>query len=483
MLAGSRWRWNPLNLRWSSPQRIEFAEKVLDLLLSCSDTMPMSGGQIARRLIEADKATDGSAKREVSRMAREGCVDELMQGFPPSPEGQVTLANWRSFPYLRWAFHHVRELVPSADIPNDAADVEHLPVRPADFAGLQIEGGGKRLTLDEFLWRSDTDGIVVLHRGAIVFERYMNGMTARTPHILMSVSKSILGLVAGILVEKGMLDPTRPLTDILPELAGTAYEGATVRHALDMRVGVAFEEDYLATSGAMIAYRKATNWNPLALGEAPSDLRSFFRELRQRDGSHQGRFHYVSPNTDLLGWAIERATGRRYADLLSELLWRPMGAMQNAYITVDRLGAPRAAGGVCATVRDLALLGQLLVQGGARAGRRIVPAEWIEDILRNGDPAAWHEGSFAPFFPDLPMHYRAQWYVERHAAPVMFGLGVHAQYLFVAPEQEVVIAKVSSQPPPLDSAQIALMTCAAAGIRQWLEPLSKPRAGAVQEQT
>jgi CubicO group peptidase (beta-lactamase class C family) len=397
-------------------------------------------------------------------------VDELMQGFPPSPENQVMLANWRSFPHLRWAFQHVRELVPSADIPNDPADVQHLPVRPADFAGLEIEGGGERLTLDEFLRRSDTDGIVVLYRGAIVLERYMNGMTASTPHILMSVSKSILGLLAGILVEKGVLDPARPLTDILPELAGTAYEGATVRHALDMRIGVAFEEDYLATSGPMIAYRKATNWNPLAPGEAPADLRSFFRELTRRDGSHEGRFHYVSPNTDLLGWVIERAAGRRYADLLSELLWRPMGAMASAYITVDRLGAPRAAGGICATVRDLALLGQLLVEGGARAGRRIIPAEWIEDILRNGAPGAWDEGIFAPFFPGFPMHYRAKWYVERHAAPVMFGLGVYGQYLFVAAEQEVVIAKVSSQPPPLDSAQIALMTRAAAAIRQWLAP-------------
>jgi CubicO group peptidase (beta-lactamase class C family) len=97
---------------------------------------------------------------------------------------------------------------------------------------------------------------------------------------------------------------------------------------------------------------------------------------------------------------------------MSERLWKAIGAERAAYITVDRLGAPRAAGGICATVRDLALLGQLLVQGGARDGRQIVPAEWIEDILRNGAPAAWHEGSFAPFFPDLPMHYRAQWYVD-----------------------------------------------------------------------
>jgi CubicO group peptidase (beta-lactamase class C family) len=390
---------------------------------------------------------------------------DLMRGFPPRPESQVTLANWRSAPYLHWAFHHVRELIPSADIPNDPADVQRLPVRPADLADLRI--GSELLTLDAFLERSDTDGIVVLHRGAIVLERYMNGMTVRSPHILMSVSKSILGLLAGILVGKGVLDPATPITKILPEVSGTAYEGATVRHALDMRVGIAFDEDYLATSGPIVAYRKAANWNPREPGDAAADLRSFFRGLRGSDGPHEGRFHYVSPNTDLLGWAIERAPGRRYADLLSELLWRPMGAMASAYITVDGLGAPRAAGGICATVRDLALLGQLLVDGGRRGDRQVIPAEWIDDIIRNGDPAAWDAGIFTSLFPG-PKHYRAKWYVDRRASPMMFAFGIHGQNLFVDPTHEIVIAKVSSQPPPLDAAQIGLMTSAADAIREWL---------------
>src|SRR5271169_688745 len=180
----------------------------------------------------------------------------------------------------------MRKLVPSAEIANAPDAVEQLPTGQVDFAGLRIDTGGADLTLDEFLERSNTDGIVVLHRGAIVLERYMNGMTPRTPHTLMSVSKSVLGLVAGILAAKGVLDVDQPISAVLPELTGTAYEGATVRQALDMRVGVAFDEDYLATSGPMIAYRKATNWNPLGPGEAPSDLRSFFSDLRQRDGQH-----------------------------------------------------------------------------------------------------------------------------------------------------------------------------------------------------
>lgn len=273
----------------------------------------------------------------------------LMHGFPPAPDGQVTLANWRTAPFNRWAFHHVREIVPSADIPNDPAAARSFPLAPVDLGRLRIDReGGPALALDEFVDETDTDGLVIVHHGRLVFEHYANGMTAESPHILMSVSKSLLGLLAGVLAARGALEPDRLVTDLVPEVAGTAYQGATIRHLLDMRAGVAFDEDYLATGGPIIAYRKAGGWNPLEPGDTPADLRSFNQELTKSAGPHAGPFTYVSPNTDLLGWVIERATGERYADLMSELLWKPMGAARSAYITVDRLGAPRCAGACAA---------------------------------------------------------------------------------------------------------------------------------------
>jgi len=381
-------------------------------------------------------------------------MTRLMHGFPPAPEGQVTLANWRTAPFNRWAFQHVREIVPSADIAHDPARVSPLPEALADLSSLQLEPG--------FLEATDTDALVILHRGRIVFEHYANGMTAATPHILMSVSKSLLGLLAGILAARGVLDPGRPVTDYVPELAATAYRGAAVRQLLDMRAGIDFDEDYLATAGEIIEYRKATNWNPLAPGETPTDLRSYFGRLTRADGAHGGRFHYVSPNTDLLGWVIERAAHARYAELMSELLWRPMGAGHSAYITVDRLGAPRCAGGVCATARDLARVGQLLVEG----GRRIVPESWIDDIAAHGDPQAWAAGSFAAYYPGAAMHYRDKWYVLRGAAPLLFGMGVHGQNLYVDRALQLVVAKFSSQAQPIDAHRIALTTRAVERLRQ-----------------
>ena len=362
----------------------------------------------------------------------------MMDRFPPPAEEQVTLANWRTAPFNRWAFRHVRELIPSAEIPNDPGSVRPLSEAPAPVPGFEGMAEG-------------CDALLVLHRGRIAAERYGEGMTATTPHILMSVSKSMLGLLAGILAEAGRLDTEAPVTDYVPEVGKTVYRGATVRHLLDMRVGILFDEDYLATGGPIIAYRQASGWNPADPQEPPSDLRSFYAQLIEADGEHGQRFHYVSTNTDLLAWVIERAAGERYADLMGRLLWAPAGAERPAYITVDRLGAPRAAGGMCTAARDLARIGQLIVEDGSRNGRQVLPRRWIEDIETAGDPEAWDAGDFAPFFPGRAMHYRSQWYVLRGENPLVFGIGIHGQNLYVDRRAEVVVVRLSSRAVPLEA--------------------------------
>jgi CubicO group peptidase (beta-lactamase class C family) len=199
---------------------------------------------------------------------------------------------------------------------------------------------------------------------------------------------------------------------------------------------------------------------------ASAHLRSFYTAMTERDGPHGGRFHYVSPNTDLLGWVIERATGRRYADLISELIWRPMGAARSAYIKVHRLGAPRSAGGICATLRDLALVGQLIANGGTRGGKQVLPRAWLDDITASGDRQAWSAGDFAAHLPGA--RYRSKWYVDDSDGPLLFGLGIRGQYLFVDAERQLVIAKVSAQDPPRDAALIASTLRAVSAVRRTL---------------
>ena len=369
-------------------------------------------------------------------------MSEIMYGFPPAEPNQASLANWRKAPYCHWAFHHVREIIPSAEIPNDPTDVWELERGTIDTSSLG---------LDDAMVATDSDAVVVLHKDKLVHESYRNGMTSRDPHILMSVSKSMLGLVAGTLVERGELAEDDLITKHVPELENTAYVGATVRDLLDMRAGVFFDEDYLATEGPIIDYRFAANWNPVPKDYAPSDLRSFMSLLTEPDGRHGGRFHYVSPNTDLLAWVFERASGMRYAELVSERLWKPLGAEASGYITVDRIGGARAAGGKCLLARDLARVGMMMANGGQRNGKQVVPASWLEDLVKNGDPQAWKDGDVNPVWGQRDIHYRSKWYVKREAEPLIFGVGIHGQFLFVDPTKKLSIAWFGSQDSPLDS--------------------------------
>ena len=369
-------------------------------------------------------------------------MSEVMQGFPPSEPNRVSLANWRKAPYCHWAFHHVREIIPSAEISNDPTDVWELKPDTMDTSSLGI---------DNAMVSTDCDAIVVLHKDKLVHESYRNGMTSRDPHILMSVSKSMLGLVAGTLIERGELAESDLITKHLPEIENTAYAGATVRDLLDMRAGILFDEDYLATEGPIVDYRFAANWNPVPKDRVAADLRSFMSLLTETDGPHGGRFHYVSPNTDLLAWVFERASGMRYAELVSERLWKPLGAEAPGYITVDRIGGARAAGGKCLLARDLARVGMMMANGGQRDGKQVVPARWLEDIIQNGDSQAWKDGDFYNEMGQRDIHYRSKWYVNREAEPLIFGVGIHGQFLFVDPAKKLSVAWLASQGSPLDS--------------------------------
>lgn len=367
-----------------------------------------------------------------------------MRGFPPPPEKQVTLANWREPPFNRWSFRNVRQVVPTAPVSRGAGAVAEFGRDTRDLDGVAFEAiSGEESTVGRYLAESYTDGFIVLHGGHIVTERYDNDMTAESQHILMSVSKSVTGSLSGILVDRGALDPDAPITDYVPEVADSAYGGATVRHLLDMTVGVRFVEDYTNETGDFARYRMATGWMPAAGGSKPGNLRDFLPTLT-KDGEHGAMFHYVSPNSDLLGWVLERVSNTPFNVLLSREIWAKIGAEFEAYVTVDPQGAPRPAGGICVTLRDLARFGQMHLEHGYANGEQIVPAWWIRDIRTNGDPEAWRKGESAASMPNTV--YRTKWYMLGNDHDAYCGLGIHGQVIYIDPTAEVVIAKLSSHP-------------------------------------
>ena len=370
------------------------------------------------------------------------------------------LDNWRSTPYSKWAFHHVREIVPTADIENKSGLVNDLNLDVQRFEDLNLE---------QVMEETETDAIVIAQNNSILFEKYNNGMSEKSPHILFSVSKSILGLIVGALIGNKTLNESDLIIKFVPELKMTAYSDATVRDLLDMRVGVKFDEDYTATTGPIINYRYAANWNPVPVGVEAGDLKSFMGSLTERDGIHNDRFHYVSPNTDLLAWVCERASGIRYSDLISELLWTPLGAESSGYITVDRLGGMRAAGGVCFTARDLARVGLMIGNYGYANNKQIIPEVWIDDIIQNGSDTAWQKRIGMDEFGNMPMHYRSFWYVQKNGDPLIHGLGIHGQYLFIDPKLNLSVAWFSSDNDATGSPYISSVMKTIKSIRNKLK--------------
>lgn len=362
-------------------------------------------------------------------------------------QAPATLANWRLPPHSAWAFSHTREIVPTAEI--SAGQAAPLATDWCDLSRLAVpDAASGDQPLDQFLKQTSTAAFVVLQAGRLVWEWHGRGYDGQSPRLLFSISKSITALVAGLLADRGLLDPEGPISDLLPETAGSAYGDASMRHVLDMTISTSFDESYLNTDGDYAEYRVATNWNPAPDPSAAPDLRGFLARLKRGSAPHGEAFHYVSPNSDLLGWAIERASGRRFADLAGEVLWSQIGAETAAHITVDRLGAPRTAGGICARPRDLARLGEAVRRRGIVDGRAVLPGWWLDDIASAGDREAWLRGDLADLFPEG--RYRSKWYQTGLPSAALACVGIHGQWLWIDPDAELVVVKCSHQPEPVD---------------------------------
>jgi CubicO group peptidase (beta-lactamase class C family) len=371
----------------------------------------------------------------------------LMSGAPPfGPQSQVTLANWQDPPYNRWAFQHVRELIPTVRIPRGAGPYWRLAMDNRDIGGIRVRWGQRELSIAELLAETYTDGFLVLHQGQVVAEQYFNGLAPDVPHLLMSVSKSVTAAIAGVLAGRRLIDTSALVTGIVPELRGTSFEGATVQHLLDMRAGTRFDESYDNPEADVRTYERVYLWRPGSAHARPGDALGYFATLRN-DGPHGGPFRYRSILTDVLAWVLERAAGTRLPDLIAAELWQPMGAEFDAEITVDAHGNPMADGGISATLRDVARFGQLFLQHGRADGREIVPASWIGDTIRGAaDGVTAFRGGDNPDGYPPGAHYRNCWWVRDPSLPFYHASGINGQHVFVHVPSQTVVAKLSTWP-------------------------------------
>jgi CubicO group peptidase (beta-lactamase class C family) len=390
----------------------------------------------------------------------------LMQGFPPPPEKTIRFGDGSGyrFPNTRWAFSHQRELVPTANVWHGYGAVSALPRAEKNIDGVAYKlADGRDMTWAGMLAATWTDGILVMHKGRVISEKYVGALDAQTPHIAFSVTKSFVGLLAATLADQGRLDPAALVTKYVPELKDGAYADATVRQVMDMTVGVKYSEVYTDPKADVWDYARAGGMLPTGPNyQGPRTFYEFLVKL-QKEGEHDQAFAYKTSNAEVLAWIVKRASGKSLAALLSETVWQKMGAEFDAYFTVDSVGNESGGGGLNTALRDLARVGETMRLGGSFNGQQIIPAAVVADIRKGADPVKFAKAGYTT----LPnWSYRNMWWVSDYGA--FSARGIHGQAIYIDPKAEMTIVRYASHPAAGNAANDPVSLPAYRAMADWL---------------
>lgn len=394
------------------------------------------------------------ATAPLSATASDPAALQWMVGAPPPADKIIRFddGSYFNFPQLRWSVSHFRQLMPTVDVSRGLK--APVPLKRAlrqDIDSLRFTplGAKETMTWEQSLGANYTDGIVVLHRGRIVYERYFGVLTESGQHGAMSVTKSVMGTLGAALVAEGKLDPDKKVAEYVPELARSAFGDATVRQVLDMTTGLKFSEDYADPKAEV--WQHAAAGNPLPKPKDYTGPRSYVEYLQtvRHEGRHGEAFGYRTVNSDVLGWIIARVTGQNVNDYLSQRIWQKLGAEQDAYMSVDSTGTPFAGGGLSTGLRDLARFGEMLRNDGRYNGQQIIRKTVVDDIRRGGDKQLFAKAGYELL---KGWSYRDMWWVTHNEHGAYTARGVYGQRIYVDPKAEMVIVRFASTPTAANAA-------------------------------
>ena len=371
-----------------------------------------------------------------------------MVGFPPPADKLIMQpeSDFFSFPKLRWTVCHIRELMPTKQVSRGIGSPKpftYAKDKNIDSIKFTPLNSGGEMTWAESLSENYTDGILILHKGQIVYEEYFGCLSETGKHAAMSMTKSLTGLLAEILVAEGRLKKNAKVSSIIPELKNSAFGSATVLQVMDMTTALDYSEDYSDPNADIWLYSKAANPLPKPKDyKGPNGYLEYLQTV-EKSGDHGEAFGYKTINTDALGWIIARVTGKDVAQLLSERIWRKIGAEQDGYMTADAKGMPFAGGGLSASLRDLGRIGELMLNRGKFNGQQLFSEKVVENILAGGDQAAFAKAGYNT----LPGgSYKSMWWVFHNDHGAIAARGVHGQTIYIDPTAEMVIVRYSSFP-------------------------------------
>lgn len=330
-------------------------------------------------------------------------------------------------------FNRMDEMFPSATLPPATVPFQFPDGDPITLPD-SFDYAGQTISTETFLAETDTSALLVLKDGAVVYEDYWLTGGRQETWLSMSVAKSFVSALMGIAVGEGHVQSIEdPVTDYAPELAGSAYEGVRIKDVLQMSSGARWNEDYNDPESDINRFGRI-----FAIG---GSLNTFAATLTQ--DTEPGTFNrYNSTDTQVLGLVLVNATGRSITDYMTEKLWHPMGAENEAHWLLDGDGMEMAFGGFNATARDYARIGELYRQNGALGGRQIVPADWVAASVRPDGPHL-EPGRDNPA-SDFELGYGYQWWIPEGDDGEFSAIGVYNQFVFVNPAQDLVIVKLSA---------------------------------------
>jgi CubicO group peptidase (beta-lactamase class C family) len=334
-------------------------------------------------------------------------------------------------------FQHLAEIFPSRPVHRSGAlfQFAHAPRR----LDVSYTYDGTTRSLDEFLQRTVTSGLLAVKDDRIVYERYLLGATEDSLLTSFSMAKSFVSALVGIAIEDGRIAGVdRPVTDYVPELKGSGYDGVPIRHILQMSSGVHFDEDYAAwSSDVNIMFAKSFVFG--------SPINAYAKGLRSERRSGE-KFNYISVDTQVLGMLLVHVTGKPLATSLEEKIWAPLGMERDAAWVTDRAGSDGMEYAFCClnvTLRDYAKFGRLYLRRGDWNGRRVVPERWVRESVVPDQPYLRRSGEYTP---DWTIGYQYQWWVPEGSEEEFMAIGVWGQYIYVNPHRNVVIVKTAVDP-------------------------------------
>ena len=372
-----------------------------------------------------------------------------MVGSPPPPDKIIRREDGSSsrFPQRRWSLSNYRQFGATTNVSRGLGAPSPLPrAERGDLDNVSFTPLGKSepMTWAQAYDANYTDGIVVLHKGRIVYERYSGVFRPEGQHIAMSVTKSFFGLIGATLVAEGRVDENAPVAQYVPELKDSAFGDATVRQLLDMRTGLKYSENYADPNADIWAHVRAGNLVARPPGYAGPQTFYEYLQTVKKEGEHGGAFAYKTVNADALGWLIRRVTGKSVGQNLSERIWSRLGAEQDAYFSVDLVGNEFAGGGLNTGLRDLARFGEMMRNDGRYNGQQIIPKAVLDDIRNGGDRAAFAAANYSTTLPGWS--YRDMWWVSHNEHGAFMARGIYGQAIYIDPRAEMVIARYASHP-------------------------------------